>query len=61
MSGSTARTDDGIKNLDNWLNGLGFNWREDEALDAKQTAILDTYKRVQQAMIDKDVTRLICN
>ena len=25
MSGSTARTDDGIKNLDNWLSGLGFN------------------------------------
>ena len=25
MSGSAARTDDGIKNLDNWLSGLGFN------------------------------------
>ena len=33
MSDSTARTDDGIKNLDNWLSGLGFNWRENEALD----------------------------
>ena len=25
MTGSTARTDDGIKKLDNWLNGLGYN------------------------------------
>jgi len=27
-------------------------------LDAEQTAILDTYKRVQQAMIDKDIETL---